>query len=747
MLTSSLSSNSLLGSVLYPDALDSGDRVSYAYNRQGQVTGMRDPNGTEHEYRYDKLGRRTADVVTVLGAGVDGAVRRIETAYDVRGLVSLVTSYDAPTGGSVVNQVRFAYDDFGQLTNEYQSHAGAVTVGTTPKVQYAYADGSDNTVRPTTVTYPTTSRALTYDYGAGDDDRLSRVAAIKEGTDSRAAYTYYGLSTFCKTNYIEPATAFDLAYGGGGTDPYGGCLDRFSRMIQAPWVKSGSPKAGATYQYDRASNRTQMQPLGYAAIDDDLQRYSYDGVNRLTRSIRGPENGLKGQESWQLDATGNWRNYDRLSVDDPTENLAQQRTANRANEITGIARSYGANWPTPVYDRAGNTVSFPAPLDATEAMSGVYDAWNRLVASDDATYAYDGQNRRTTLTESGSTRHFYYSDQWQILEERLDDDTDADRQFVWGLRYVDDQIFRDIGGTRLYGLQDANWNLVAVTNTSGTIQQRYRYLAYGQPIRLDDDGVVATGTDSILWSFLYGGYRYDRSTGLYQIRFRYLQPGIGAWLTRDPIAYVDGFNAYGYVHNSPLDFLDSAGLLKHASEVVKEVVEETLGGSAAAGEAFPWLVRAGGAIGMVLSHPTETGRGADQLPKREPNTGTKYPPISSRPPRKKPEKDPCKSSILLSEYPRCENAYSFIPSVGDDARTACNNCNTCRVQPGKPIPSLDDVGDCAGGDVTISYAHHIACKEGGHHKTSVFSCTCCSSLSGTAEKQTLYKCGETNYGN
>src|SRR5262249_45837929 len=106
-MDSSLSSNSLLGSVQYPDAADSGDRVTYSYHRQGQVTGMRDQNGTEHEYRYDKLGRRIADVVTVLGAGVDGAVRRIETSYDVRGLVSLVTSYSATTGSGYVNQVQF----------------------------------------------------------------------------------------------------------------------------------------------------------------------------------------------------------------------------------------------------------------------------------------------------------------------------------------------------------------------------------------------------------------------------------------------------------------------------------------------------------------------------------------------------------------------------------------------------------------------------------------------------------------
>jgi hypothetical protein len=58
----------------------------------------------------------------------------------------------------------------------WQSHSGAVNTSTTPKVQYAYADGSANTVRSTSLTYPD-GRVLTYNYGSGGgiDDAASRV--------------------------------------------------------------------------------------------------------------------------------------------------------------------------------------------------------------------------------------------------------------------------------------------------------------------------------------------------------------------------------------------------------------------------------------------------------------------------------------------------------------------------------------------------------------------------------------------
>ncbi len=55
------------------------------------------------------LGRQTSDAVTTLRhAAWTAAVRRIQTAYDTQGNPYLVTSYDAASGGSVVNQVQDA---------------------------------------------------------------------------------------------------------------------------------------------------------------------------------------------------------------------------------------------------------------------------------------------------------------------------------------------------------------------------------------------------------------------------------------------------------------------------------------------------------------------------------------------------------------------------------------------------------------------------------------------------------------
>jgi hypothetical protein len=63
------------------------------------------------------LGRQTEDIVTALGTGIDGSVRRIDTSYEVRGMVEETTSYSSTSGGStnIVDQVLGQYNDWGRL--------------------------------------------------------------------------------------------------------------------------------------------------------------------------------------------------------------------------------------------------------------------------------------------------------------------------------------------------------------------------------------------------------------------------------------------------------------------------------------------------------------------------------------------------------------------------------------------------------------------------------------------------------
>ncbi|MFV0445332.1 MAG: RHS repeat domain-containing protein, partial [Planctomycetaceae bacterium] len=620
---SDVASSVLLRSVIYPDSTGGSDQVWLTYNRQAQRTSLTDQNGSVHQYDYDLLGRLTQDRVTTLAANVDGAIRRIETAYEVRGLVSRITSNDSPTvgAGSTVNEVKLAYNNFGQSIKTYQAHSGAVDVMTTPSVQMGYANGSMNTVRPTSLTYPN-GRTLSFDYGSsgGIDDSASRIETIVDdptnGSAHLAEYSYLGLATVAEQTSPQPAIQFTLL---GNLTPDGDiytALDRFGRMKQSLWKRSGTALSNVEYGYDRASNRTWREnPVAKANSAEYDWKYGYDGLQRLKDGQRGTLNGTQSGitnpqfgQCWTLDATGNWSAF-KQSNNGTAWSLEQTRTANAVNELTTINATAGEQWADPKYDANGNMTTVPRPglnrpswanlttdqwaaltvndwsrMEVAPTFRATYDAWNRLVKLTDGGNGetvqenqYDGRGYRIvskTYTDGAlsETRHAYFTDQWQCIEERLGTSSTPDRQFVWGVRYIDDLILRDrsvSGGSlneRLYALQDANWNVTTLTDSTGAVQERYEYDPYGVTTVLAPDFTIRAGSN-FAWETTYCGYRWDQSTGLFAVRNRFYHPRLGIWITPEPLPLplddrlqANYRNLYAFDYSKPLVYVDPDGL-------------------------------------------------------------------------------------------------------------------------------------------------------------------------------------------
>lgn len=531
-------------------------------------------------------------------------------SYEVRGMRENLTSYDNSSvgSGSIVNDVEFAYNDFSQLTHDYQAHGGAVNTSTSPKVQYGYASGSANTVRPTSMTYPD-GRVLNYDYAAtnGIDDAASRIASLIDDDLSATHlvdYSYLGVgraansvnspigSGFVIADYTQPEIKWTMADLSGSNDPDTGDIytgfDRFSRVKDNRWYGYGSltDVDRIKYGYDRSSNRIWRQNTVADALSKHFDElYSNDGIQRLKDLERGTLNAQKDAvtdetfaECWSLDPTGNWKKYLQDDDGDGTWDLNQSRTANDVNEITDITETTGPSWITPAYSKAGNMTTIPQPADPTNSYTATYDAWNRLVklvdgANTVSEYEYDGAKRRTVQKNYVSgildeTRHLYCTDpsKWQVIEERVDSSTDPEQQNIWGLRYIDDCVLRDRdtndNGTldeRLYAMQDANWNVTALSYTSGTIQERYAYSAYGTPMFLTPSFGSRTAS-SFAWETLYCSYRWETRTELFHVRNRVLNSSIGLWSQRDSESYIDSMNLMEYVLSGPLNRIDPLGM-------------------------------------------------------------------------------------------------------------------------------------------------------------------------------------------
>ena len=84
-----------------------------------------------------------------------------------------------------------------------------------------------------------------------------------------------------------------------------------------------------------------------------------------------------------------------------------------------------------------------------------------------------------------------------------------------------------------------------------TIEAQYGYAPYGQVAKL-------TGSQDA--DFQYAGYYVDGKSGLNLTLFRQYNPGVGRWLSKDPLGEFAGHNLFTYVGGNPISAVDVLGL-------------------------------------------------------------------------------------------------------------------------------------------------------------------------------------------
>ena len=95
-----------------------------------------------------------------------------------------------------------------------------------------------------------------------------------------------------------------------------------------------------------------------------------------------------------------------------------------------------------------------------------------------------------------------------------------------------------------------------LTDQHATVVWQADYDPFGKASVNDDpDGDGTTVTNNVR----FPGQYFDSETGLHYNYHRYYDPGIGRYLTPDPIGFEGGINLYTYVENNPVRFIDLAG--------------------------------------------------------------------------------------------------------------------------------------------------------------------------------------------
>ena len=248
--------------------------------------------------------------------------------------------------------------------------------------------------------------------------------------------------------------------------------------------------------------------------------YGYDQLYRLT-------NANNGATTYTYDPVGN-----RL-----TKN-ATSYTYDRADRIlTAGSTSYAVN-------ANGN-------VTARGSDSFAYDQANRLksatVSGATSAYTYDGDGNRASKTVGTTTTSYVY-DVNVSLPNVL---TDGTLKYVYGLglSYTVDgsgnvQVYHTDGLGSVRAITDSNGNVIATYTT-------------------DEFGIPTQTQGSATQPFQFTGQQRDAEDGLYYLRARMYDPGIGRFLQRDQ----DGgsrntpltINRYTYSLENPVDQGDPSG--------------------------------------------------------------------------------------------------------------------------------------------------------------------------------------------
>ena len=548
-MDSSIASNRLLASVAYPDTAGGTDKVFYAYNALGQQKAVKDQAGNILTSTFDNAGRQTARTVDTLISGFDGAVRRVETAFDTLGRPTTVTQYDATTSGTVVDEVKSTYDAWGNPAGLFQDVNSAVAAsgGDDWSVQLTHAKSAPAAGRQTLrVTAQDLYRAqsskqgVTYDYLSSSgrhDDTLSRVSAVKAGGTTVASYEYLGMGRVANVR-LDPVSVFTSLYDPAGSAGAYANMDRFGRVTASKWTKDLSTDVDFYHianTFDRNSNLTLWDDQIYPGWDSSV---TVDGLNRVTKSASGTWSGsaiasATRTEDWTvtgLDQLGNWTRYKRdLNADGDwadADELDDTRTHNLANELTGRdTDTSGVDNYALTYDAVGNLTNdgqtYKFEYDAFGRLRKIRDQSNNLVEE----FRYNGLNHRIAWLHDadadndvdGSDPWFYfvYDRSWRMVASYRGSDAEAKELFVnhqAGLNGtqtslpLDATILRDRENSalwaqaadgsshnRAYYVQNyfgGRGDVVAILSSSGSVAQQVRYSAYGVP-----HGMPAGDTD------------------------------------------------------------------------------------------------------------------------------------------------------------------------------------------------------------------------------------------------------------
>lgn len=557
--------------ITYPNKADltKKNTVEYQYNGLDQIRNITDPRTKITSYSYDDIGR----LVSVTNA------KQEITKYKYDNLDNLVEITNGEN-----KSTKQKYDELCRLIIEERPDSSK---------EYFKYDEAGNLVWKK----DRKNQEFAYRY-----DERNRLMEVKVGAKIIAKYEYYANG---KLKWEENETGRrQYAYDVNGNLSSVTEADGKAISYQYDYLgnrTSMTDQFGATtsYGYD---NMNRLNNINVGTVSTSYGYYSngtlknisypgstkeeltYDGAKNLTKLVNTTKNGsalITYNYDYTYDASGN--QLSKLENGIKTDYIYDE--LNRIQKVKEQEIDIAAY----TYDKTGNilTEDIVGVKISKAAESYKYDALNRLIEYTDesgnkTSYTYYPNGLRATKTSSGHTTKYYYDGNNAIIETV---DGNLNARNIRGLNYIGRQ---DAAGQTSYYLYNGHGDVTSVIDGTGVIKGQYAYDIYGYIKSANETGISNP--------IRYAGQYYDGESGLYYLRARYYDPGIGRFISEDTYwhqgnmiygnrEYREGkiripdinairqsTNLYVYALNNPNMYIDSSG------EIVGTVTGVLVGG-------------------------------------------------------------------------------------------------------------------------------------------------------------------------
>ena len=183
-------------------------------------------------------------------------------------------------------------------------------------------------------------------------------------------------------------------------------------------------------------------------------------------------------------------------------------------------------------------------------------------------YAYNADGDRISQTADSVTTSYVVNSVPKLASVVAETTGSATSYFVYG----HDLLYSVKADGPHYHHADALGSTIAVTGSTGTVEQTMDYDVFGQ--RRSITGTSSGTTDT------FTGEESD-SSGLIYLRARYYDPSTGRFLSRDPYpadaADMQTINRYVYVKNNPTNYVDPSGEFFNPLHWVQEKARQARG--------------------------------------------------------------------------------------------------------------------------------------------------------------------------